>query len=178
MKCRLKTIWYLAVWLGVMPGVLSLQAALGVEIPLQATAAAPLGAGGVARFENANGGATLAATLDQLGAGSYALSAVRRADGSVVSLGTVVITDPTAEPDPDASENRKERNTVNQAEDLRVQTKLRLPPGLPPGDIAEVRVSSSSGVVLLSGKVGPSVRPRTNVTEAHTPRATERIGGY
>ncbi len=119
---------------------------------MHATAAAPAGAGGVAGFENSSGGAALSATIENLGTGTYIVSAVTRGNGRPVTLGRVVVTDPTAAPDPDTNENRKERNTVNQAQDVRVQVRMQLPQGLAPGDIAEVRVYGSGGVVLLSGK--------------------------
>ena len=134
-------------------------AASDTDIPLSASERAPAGANGVARFETENGAATLAVTLQGLSPGSYRLSAVKKAGQLAVALGTIVVTDPTAAPDTDTSENRKERNNTHQATRLQVQAKVSLPPGLPPANVTEIRLSTLDGTVLLSGKPPHEIHP-------------------
>jgi hypothetical protein len=135
------------------------SAASDADIPLRPNERAPAGASGVARFETENGAATLAVTLQGLSPGSYRLSAVRKSDQAAVALGTIEVTDPTATPDTDTSQNRKERNNTHQATRLQVQAKVSLPPELPPANIAEIRVTSPDGAVLLSGKPPQVIHP-------------------
>jgi len=143
---------------GSLSGFASL-AASDVDIPLRPSGRAPAGANGVARIETENGAATLAITLQGLGPGSYRLSAVRSSDQAAVALATIVVTDPTATPDMNTSENKKERNNTHQATRLQVRSKVSLPPELPPANIAEIRVSSLDGTVLLSGKPPHEIHP-------------------
>ena len=70
-----------------------------------------------------------------------------------------MVTDPTATPDTDTSQNRKERNNTHQATRLQVQAKVSLPPELPPANIAEIRVCALDGTILLSGKPPQEIRP-------------------
>ena len=142
----------LALFLCGLLSVLPLPAPAETSIPLQRTAAAPPEASGVATFENANGGAALVIIIRQLGPASYLLSAVRKSDQRAISLGTIVVTDPTAGPDVDTNNNRKERHNANQSEVLETRTTITLPSGLAAPDVAEIKVSTPSQVVLLSGK--------------------------
>ncbi len=133
--------------------LLSLSAAgvaSGSDVPLKPTAAALAKASGVANFQQGGAGAALVATLRGLGPGSYTLDVVRKSDGSVVTLGKVVVTDPTAGPDREANDDVKEPGTV---EHLEVQVSVGLPPGLAPANIAQIRVKSAGGAVLLSGSL-------------------------
>lgn len=121
-----------------------------LDVPLKPTAAALAKASGVANFQQGGAGAALVATLRGLGPGSYTLDVVRKSDGSVVTLGKVVVTDPTAGPDREANDDVKEPGTV---EHLEVQVSVGLPPGLAPANIAQIRVKSAGGAVLLSGSL-------------------------
>ena len=129
------------------------------DIPLQACERAHPGANGVAKFETENGTAILAMTLKGLSPGSYLVNAVKKADQVAVSLGTIVVTDPTATPDTDTNNNRKERNNTHQVARLQVQAKISLPPELPAAKIAEIRVCSPDGTVLLAGKTPQEIHP-------------------
>jgi hypothetical protein len=134
--------WTIAVLLSLSAG----GRASDSGVPLERTAAAPAKASGVARFQK---GGALVATLRGLGAGSYTLDVVRKSDASVVTLGTIVVTDPTAGPDREANDDVKEPGSEPSAE-LEVQASVQLPPRLAPADIAQIRVKSAGGAVLLS----------------------------
>ena len=124
--------------------------------------AAPAGASGSARFEKDNAGVAVAATIQQLGPGTYRLTAVRKSDRSAVLLGTFVVADPTAGPDRNTSDNKNQRSSAHQSEGLATRFRVPLPARLAPADIAEIDVSGRGGVLLLFGKprvVGNSTHP-------------------
>ncbi len=129
------------------------------DIPLRPSDQAPPGANGVARFETENGAATLAITVQGLSPGPYRLSAVRKSDQAAVALGPIVVTDPAAAPDAAASGNRKDRSTTQQSRWFKYRTKVSLPSDLPLANVAEIKVASQDGVVLLSGKPTRIVHP-------------------
>lgn len=104
---------------------------------LKATAIAPVGAAGSGQL-NAN---LLTLHLTRLGPGSYELEAIRRPDGTGEKVGTLTIADPTASPDRDATDNKKEASA--SPEQVRVDTDAQVT--LP----AEVAKESISRLVLL-----------------------------
>jgi hypothetical protein len=152
MSFWLKRYGLLAWTIAVLLSLSVVGVASGSDVPLKPTAAAPAKASGVAAFQQGGAGATLVATLRGLGPGSYTLDVIRKSDGSIVTLGTIVVTDPTAGPDREANDDVKEPGS-EQSEDLKVQTSVGLPPGLAPANIAQIRVKSAGGAVLLSGRL-------------------------
>lgn len=94
--------------------VFSSQAGSDTDIHLQRTSAAPEGASGVATFEKEGNGAAVAATVQQLGAGTYELRAVRKSDRSAVVLGTIVVADPTLAPDRNTSDNKQQLASIRR----------------------------------------------------------------
>ena len=153
MNCLLKRYGLLVSTTAVLLSLSAAAVASGWDVPLERTAAAPAQAGGMAGIRQAGASATLVANLQGLGAGSYALDVVRKSDGSAVPLGMIVVTDPTAGPDLEANDDVRERGNMH-SEDLKVQASVTLPPGLAPASIAQIRVKSTGGTILLRGRLG------------------------
>ena len=104
---------------------------------LKATPIAPAGAAGSGQLK-AN---LLTLHLTRLGPGTYELKAIRRADGTGEKVGTLTIVDPTASPDRDATDNKKEASA--SPDQVRVDTDAQIT--LP----AEVAKESISRLVLM-----------------------------
>ena len=129
----------------------------GGLILFERTAAAPYGATGSAQFIGADklnkGPRQLTLKAQGLNPGRYRVVLVNKSDGQRISLGTVLLIDPTAAPDAVANENVNQRTSSHQSSSLDLQTGIALPTGLDLGHIAKVVLTDDSGTVILSGKV-------------------------
>lgn len=126
-------------------------------VPLERTAAAPYGAVGAAQFIGADkltkGHGQLTLKVQGLNPGRYRVVLVSKVDGHRVSVGTILLVDPTAAPDAVANENVNQRTSSYQSSSIDLQTGIALPTGLEIGHVAKVIITDDSGTVILSGKV-------------------------
>ncbi|HLH53241.1 MAG TPA: hypothetical protein VKY92_06455 [Verrucomicrobiae bacterium] len=116
-----------------------------VSFVFKSTAIAPRGAAGSGQLN----GNHLSMHLTQLAPGSYQLQLIHRGDGAAQKVGALTIVDPTAAPDRQATDNKREASAA--PDQVRVDTDLqvRLPPGMAAENIGKLELLDTSGNAVL-----------------------------
>lgn len=117
-------------------------------ILLARTPAAPVDASGTAQFENGTP-PVLVLRIRRLTSGLYQVSAINKTNGLPVFLGTIAIGNPTTQPDRDTYENFKQDSSTHQSSILDSVSRLGLPQGLLPTNIAQILLTDITGTVAL-----------------------------
>lgn len=123
-------------------------------IILYPTSAAPVIAHGSAVLPTTAGaGPTiLSLKMQGLDPGFYQIGVVTRPRGAYVLLGLLDLSNPTAQPNVQAGGDPfNQRSLTYRSQFLSTQTQAALPPGLPPGDVAQVVVATPGGIIVLTG---------------------------
>ena len=127
------------------------------------TPVAPFNAEGsaifLASFGSTNGPAILSLDLRGFSPGRYLLGIVRASDETFVPLAKLLIIDPTAGPDRDATLNSKTVSNGQQAESLVSQHIVPLPTIADPIDIAKLVLADAYGNYLLIASFKPPREP-------------------
>ena len=118
-----------------------------VSFKLKPTAIAPLGAGGMAEL-NAN---TLSIHLSHMDPGRFELVGVRRHGDLREHLCTVTIVDPTAAPDRQANDNKKEASAGPDQVRIDTEVRVTMPAGVALQDIKQLLFLNPRGNAVLTG---------------------------
>ncbi len=127
-------------------------------ILLSRTPVAPFGASGSAYFLSGLGSGNppmLSLELRGFGPGHYQLGIVRESDQEFVPLAKFSITDPTAGPDRDTSQNTKTTTSGHQSQQLVSRNVLPLARLTDPRDFAKLVVADPAGNFLLVADLRP-----------------------
>jgi len=114
---------------------------------MKATAIAPAGAAGSGQLK-AN---LLTLHLTRIGPGSYELEAIRRADGTGEKVGTLTIADPTASPDRNATDNKKEASASPDQVRVDTDAQVTLPEEIAKESISRLMLLDRGGNAVLVG---------------------------
>ena len=118
-----------------------------ISFNLKATPIAPAGAAGSGQLK-AN---LLTLHLTRLGPGSYELEAIRRADGTGEKVGTLTIVDPTASPDRNATDNKKEASASPDQVRVDTDAQVTLPDEVAKESISRLVLMDRGGNAVLVG---------------------------
>ncbi len=131
----------------------------GGPLMLTNTPAAPGAAGSATLLGGGTNGASLSLETRGLDTGNYEISAISKSDGATLFVAAFVVHDPTASPDVQAGQSRKEDNATHQSTDLASRTVVQLPPGLDANNFAQIIVTRLGGSVVLAGKAPGESKP-------------------
>lgn len=126
-----------------------------LKVVLTNTGVGPMGASAQAELATNQGTSprtgSVSLSTQGLLPGHYELNVVTKSNRTVLPVGVIAISDPTASPDKQANDSKKEDNSAHQIEVLTSQSHMKLPEGLDLADVGEVMLSTLNGNAVLAG---------------------------